>query len=408
MSPNKVAVKPDRSHSVAARSRRGTATVSPPATTAWLAAVVAAVIAAGAVAGDNGANGQSQRPAASNVSLRHGERAFTWGIHADTDIAANRGGGIERGSAAIALVHAATAFNLAKLDVWPGGRLRVDIEHIGGDDPSTLVGDTQGVSSLSAHAATRLFSAYYSHELGRYGRYRIGLMDLNAWFAVTGAAGALINSSFGITPTIGVDLPASIYPQTGYGAMVQSVRPRWQLRAGVFQGDPHHRANPAGRGEMGIAEAGFRVGGPQGGHYKLGAWHYRDGRGESAPAPAPDGGIYGIFIKPVATRSAYREPRVFLQIGANTGNDDPAPYYLGVGADLVRPFAARPRDRVSVGIARLWLHAANPETSYELTYLYQVSNWLQVQPDVQYVTNPGGSLDDTMVLLLRLHVEFGD
>ena len=32
------------------------------------------------------------------------------------------------------------------------------------------------------------------------------------------------------------------------------------------------------------------------------------------------------------------------------------------------------------------------ETYLELTYQYQVTPWLQLQPDIQYVFNPGGGI----------------
>jgi porin len=32
------------------------------------------------------------------------------------------------------------------------------------------------------------------------------------------------------------------------------------------------------------------------------------------------------------------------------------------------------------------------ETVVEATYQYQVNPWLQLQPDVQYVMNPGGGI----------------
>jgi porin len=73
------------------------------------------------------------------------------------------------------------------------------------------------------------------------------------------------------------------------------------------------------------------------------------------------------------------------------------------------PFPARPLDRAAVGVVygafseelrRSQRDARSVGTgvglqSYELvlelTYIFQATRWLQVQPDVQYIINPGGT-----------------
>jgi porin len=42
----------------------------------------------------------------------------------------------------------------------------------------------------------------------------------------------------------------------------------------------------------------------------------------------------------------------------------------------------------------------------ELTYILQVSRWLQVQPDVQYIINPGGTgrIRDALVIGFQIAV----
>jgi porin len=67
---------------------------------------------------------------------------------------------------------------------------------------------------------------------------------------------------------------------------------------------------------------------------------------------------------------------------------------LGLGyAHVSRQLAAYDRD-----LARLTGAFSPPqssETFVEVTYQYQVAPWLQLQPDVQYVFNPGGGVADT-------------
>ncbi len=48
------------------------------------------------------------------------------------------------------------------------------------------------------------------------------------------------------------------------------------------------------------------------------------------------------------------------------------------------------------------------ETGYELYYRIQVAPWLQITPDLQYITNPGAltSNDDAFVMGLRARLTF--
>jgi len=44
---------------------------------------------------------------------------------------------------------------------------------------------------------------------------------------------------------------------------------------------------------------------------------------------------------------------------------------------------------------------------FELTHIYQATPWLQVQPDVQWIVNPGGSSDipNAVVVGVQLAVD---
>ncbi len=52
--------------------------------------------------------------------------------------------------------------------------------------------------------------------------------------------------------------------------------------------------------------------------------------------------------------------------------------------------------------------AADAETNIELTYRAPVTSWLTLQPDLQYVVDPGTSstLDDAFVAGLRFEIAF--
>jgi porin len=99
-----------------------------------------------------------------------------------------------------------------------------------------------------------------------------------------------------------------------------------------------------------------------------------------------------------------------------------------VNAGLVyhEPFRNRPDDTVGLGLGYVHVsdHASgydrdvatdappgsynpirNSETYVEATYQYQVRPWCQLQPDIQYVFNPGGGIVDPNLPTQRIQNE---
>jgi porin len=98
-------------------------------------------------------------------------------------------------------------------------------------------------------------------------------------------------------------------------------------------------------------------------------------------------------------------------MGTPQGNRNPIVFSLNAGFTLHEPFASRPDDtagvameyaRVSGSQAALDQQTAfftnsfvpipSGETVIELTYQYQLTPAVQLQPDFQYVFNPGGGI----------------
>ena len=61
------------------------------------------------------------------------------------------------------------------------------------------------------------------------------------------------------------------------------------------------------------------------------------------------------------------------------------------------------RDARSVGAGQ---GPQSYEIAVELTYIVQATRWLQVQPDVQYIINPGGTgkIRDALVIGFQLAI----
>jgi porin len=91
--------------------------------------------------------------------------------------------------------------------------------------------------------------------------------------------------------------------------------------------------------------------------------------------------------------------------------------YLGAGLVYTGLFPSRDEDEMgrAVAIARNgdgFMTAGAPldykEKVLELTYRAQITPWLSIQPDCQYVINPGTdpTLDNALVLALRVGLSF--
>ncbi|HLI20023.1 MAG TPA: carbohydrate porin, partial [Stellaceae bacterium] len=165
--------------------------------------------------------------------------------------------------------------------------------------------------------------------------------------------------------------------------------------------------------------------------YKLGMWydtrHFNDQRfdntGFSLANAATSGipeqhrGDYGIYA--VADQEVWQDPEeydrtvnVFARaMGTPEVNRNQIDASLNLGVTFHEPFIHRDDDTFGVGLGFAHVSPAlssldqdtanftgsftpirSSETFLETTYSYEVAPWLMVQPDFQYVFNPGGGI----------------
>jgi porin len=172
---------------------------------------------------------------------------------------------------------------------------------------------------------------------------------------------------------------------------------------------------------------------PLSGVYRLGAWYdtesFADERydesGLSLANPASNGAARGhhgnhafyavvdqmiwrseddadrnvnFFFRPMGTPL---DDRNLITFSMNAGftMHDPLPHRdddtVGVGMGYAQVSdRARGLDRDTAAFTSTFFPARGGETFVEVTYQYQVTPWCQLQPDFQYVFNPGGGLPD--------------
>ncbi len=118
---------------------------------------------------------------------------------------------------------------------------------------------------------------------------------------------------------------------------------------------------------------------------------------------------------------------VFLRLGLAPPDRSPAPFHLDTGVNWRAPLPGRARDVLGLAFSHTvqsgrlrqlgrdvnrftGTRDALPdhESVLELTYQVNLTPWVQVQPDLQYVIHPGGSpaLGDALVLGLRTVITF--
>lgn len=291
------------------------------------------------------------------------------------------------------------------------------------------VGDAQVVSNIDAQRAIRVYEFWYEQALNEDVSLRFGLYDLNAEFDAVDTAGLFVNSSHGIGAEYGQSGEAgpSIFPVTSLAARFDmAIDDRNLLRYAILDGVPGDPDDPSRTtidlgGKDGVLHAleyNFAVDG--GARFGVGGWLYsgdfaRIEATANRPRDDGNGGIYGFVEAPVYRSDSGAIVHGFLRYGVANDEFNVFDSYTGAGVVARGLIPARPDDRfglaiASAGIGDPWDRATggadSHETSIELTYRTQVTDWLRIQPDVQYIVNPGGDpgLKNALVIGLRFEL----
>ena len=304
-----------------------------------------------------------------------------------------------------------------------------------------VVGDAQVVSNIDAPYAIRLYELWYEQSLFDDNlSLLLGLYDLNSEFDANDTGALFLNSSHGIGAEIaqtGENGP-SIFPITSL-----AFRAAWKvsetitLKAAVLDAVPGDPDRPSRttidlseeEGVLSVFEASFA----QDGTKLLGGyWVYSGDFDHLTQTVGPgmalrqDGNDGFYFLAEQKVFSEALDPEQGLSVFARygTAEDDFNQFksYLGLGAVYTGPIPGRDEDQIGFAIAsaengspyKRALAAAGSltesrETSLELTYRAQITPRLALQPNIQYVINPGTdpALDNALVVGLRAEIALG-
>jgi porin len=333
-----------------------------------------------------------------------------------------------------------------------------------GGDPSSDVGDVQGVNNIEAPDSFKLYEAWWQRVFLDRVSILAGLYDLNSEFDVIESAALFIHSSFGIGAEYalsGINGPP-IFPLTALGARIKVAPLDFLLvQAAVLDGVPGSLRDDRGTqivladddGLLIATEAAFvwdevdaasegmaetamrgtrrrRIGRgwgeiPHALKVAIGSWVYskdleRLDRAAGTTKQAHPG-LYASFDVDAAWLgfAPWEGLSFFARAGIADEEVQQVGAYLGGGLVYAGLLPGRADDRFGAAVAAAhngspFRHASGAageraaawETALEWTYRTQLTPWLALQPDVQYVLDPGGLHPDALVLGLRTEVAF--
>lgn len=358
------------------------------------------------------------------------------------DFMANLSGGLKQKSAYVGDMDLELTVDAEKLIGWKGTTFYFYGFGNNGGAPSTdNVGDWQGVSFYEGPIYTWTMNDAWIEKKLFNDRVSVlaGLYDLSDEFDVIDSARIFLNSSHYVNPTISLSGKngASIYPYTSYGGRIKlQATEALYLQTAVLDGVPGRPVFGSADGKLVASEIAFVTGAEENSttpyaKYALGKWEYTtvfddiaetDNNGNPVKRNGSSG-IYGLMEQSVYHEKQNPEQGLtfFFRMGASDPDMNQLDLYMGGGLVYTGPFGGRGEDKLGFAIASLHnsrkytsaqVDAGTPvdasEKNIELTYHAQITPWLAVQPDFQYVVNPGTdtSVKDAVVLGSRFEISF--
>ncbi|QQR80335.1 MAG: carbohydrate porin [Deltaproteobacteria bacterium] len=332
-----------------------------------------------------------------------------------------------------------------KLAGYKGGTLHMyGIGNLG-SSPSEHIGDAQVASNIDGPDRWTLLEAWYQQNFFEDKLSVLaGLYDVASDFDALEYASLFINSSHGMSPTLS-QTGISTFPTGAFGGRVK-IKPWGPLYYEVavldaVPGDPTddeklkiHFSAAEGAviiNEVGILTQDLNEKNPYG-KISLGGWYYTAKFDDLEDVDALSGdpiqhrGSYGLYA--LGEYQVYREVEdgsqglgVYTSLGYADPKVNQFNYYIGAGAQYTGLIPTRDADQLGLALAtvingskykRVQEAAASPvnsaEYNLELTYRAQLTGWFAMQPDFQYMINPGMApdLSNAFYIANRFEVSF--
>jgi porin len=355
-------------------------------------------------------------------------------------------GGFNQGGKYNGLLDVALDIDMHKLGFWKGLCFHTNGFQIHGNSiTATNIGSLMPVSSLEATNATRLFELWLEqHMFNDKLAVKVGQLAADTEFILSEGGGFFLNGTWGWPSISAADLPSGgpAYPLATPGVRV-AVTPNdnFQLLVGVYNGDP---APPCASDDPQVCNndgLDFELDDPPllmvegaykynqeslAGTVKVGGWNHFGtfenqrfdvGGNLIAVTGLPgrpidnDYGIYGIIDQLIWRVPGSGDPKgvaIFARVIGAPQDQNLIDFYADGGFTFSGMIKSRPDDSFAIGFAYTGISntvtgfdvdsglpvARNYEALLEICYTMQLTTGWTIQPDFQYIWQPGGNVPD--------------
>ena len=352
--------------------------------------------------------------------------------------------------------------DMHKLGLWKGLCFHTNGLQIHGNSITAAnIGSLMPVTSLEATDATRLSELWFEQTIIKDKlSVRIGQLAADEEFILSDGGGFFINGTWGWPSITAADLPSGgpAYPLATPGVRV-AINPndKMGLMVGVYNGDPAppcasddpQVCNPHGLDfeldddPLLMVEGVYRYNreGRLPGAVKVGGWNhfgtFEDQRfdsggaliavtGEPGKPLDNDWGLYGIIDQLIWRVPGSEDPQgvgIFARVIGAPEDRNLINFYFDGGFTFTGMIKNRPNDAFAIGFAYTNISnqvtafdvdfgepvARNYEALIEICYTFQVNPGWSIQPDFQYIFQPGGNVagvKDAAVVGARTSISF--
>lgn len=312
-----------------------------------------------------------------------------------------------------------------KAGLWKGGTFYALYQKktgygIGG--PTNAMGDWMYLDGWDERQINQISEYWYQQKLldGKV-RLKFGKQDANYDFGYLNSGWDFMNLAFSVNPTV----PMPTYPDQSFGFMAEINPKEWlSIRDGIYS-----RFNvPFNITEIEVKSKIKKMPG----RYSIGAWEMSDSTGFDVAQSYDyntattyyntynrNFGAYAQFEQMV-----YKEKKdddndmqglvVFGQFGVSPSNRNDMSRYVGGGLHYKGLIPKRDNDIAGIAVAsgnfasRLAdiTSQIGDETAIEAFYKVQLTPWVYIQPDVQFISRPNGNYESSVAIGLRTVVTF--
>lgn len=340
------------------------------------------------------------------------------------------GGGAngEMGEKGFSLFSVGVSLDTEAANMWKGGKFFMLYQRKAGmglSGSDGAMGDYFGFDGWNMPEVNQISEYWYQQKLfdGKV-RMKFGKQDSNSDFGFLNSGWDFMNTAFSVNPTV----PQPSYPYTPLGFMLEINPKEWlSVRDGIYY--------TSGGCPFNMTEIEFKpMIKKMPGRYMLGAWETGNPDGFSTTAGVDGSGlVYNNFNRNFGAyfnfeQMVYKEQKdnaddmqglvLFGQTGISPSDKNDLSKYASVGLHYKGPIPKRDNDLVgvAVGCGNFASRLNNisyadggrigSETVVEAFYRVFITKWFYLQPDVQFIMNPGGQYASSVAIGLRSVITF--